>query len=149
MQFSRLLLSRPVWHGRPLYITSSHPIILLSNLQNSGPDPHTLQTSHREKSYNNRAEEPLRHSEMAEAFLNQLFETENADTQCPVCHDIYGTLGDKGETERKVSLPCGHTIGSMCAHTWFMSNNTVSHLLRLIILPFILLNPMLILQEQC
>lgn len=133
MQFSQLSLSRPGWHGRPLYITSWYAIIILSNLQNPRPDPHTLQTSHckhHTTSDNTRTEEPLRYSTMAEAFLNQLFAAENEDTECPVCHEIYGTLGDRGETERKMSLQCGHTIGSMCAHRWFTSTNTVSNLLR-------------------
>lgn len=86
---------------------------------------------------------------MAEAFLKKLFEESEVVTECPVCHDPYGTLNSKGKTEREIRLPCGHLIGSACAHKWFMLNNTVSHLLRVVIPPFILFDPKIILQEQC
>ena len=74
-------------------------------------------------------QDPLRNSMMAQAFLSQLLTAENrveseANAQCSVCLQEYGTLTQTGAIECEVRLPCNHRLGSMCAFTWLKSNNT-------------------------
>ena len=66
---------------------------------------------------------------MAGNFLSQLLSTENSveseeDARCSVCLQAYYTLTDNGAIECEIRLPCGHSMGSMCAFTWLNSNNT-------------------------